>query len=371
MALSPASSLSSLTDDTPELTKDVDLENVYHLVSGVVRDLSLPGGSIFLPSEAQTEMEKIEKLLVGGACRPNHKVAVVGRTGMSFQLLFSNLSFLRAASPLSAADMGGACTSVVTEISYQEGSEAVATVLFKTRQQWETELRHLVTDVHDANNPDSLGKLANIYPDRQDLKKMGTVEKQEMLPEQSKELESSLIDNLLDDPAVKDKLGNTSTVSGTPKDIREKLKPFWAAATWPQGDYHSAAASETHLGTVDENTTVSSICFSCSNNSRAESICQNERGKRTLPIPNNDIFQSNESFIEGSAVPVFEALKSGIKGALAECVELVQAELLRRVRVIVTVITADDKCPSFLAKVRADKEESIFEMMDSLKARVQ
>ncbi|KAK7027222.1 hypothetical protein R3P38DRAFT_2942002 [Favolaschia claudopus] len=224
MALSPASSLSSLTDDTPELTKDVDLENVYHLVSGVVRDLSLPGGSISLPSEAQIEMEKIEKLLVGGAYRPNHKVAVSGKSTL--------LNALLGCSVLSAADMGGACTSVVTEISYQEGSEAVATVLFKTRQQWETELRHLVTDVHDANNPDSLGKLANVCS-RQDLKKMGTVEKQEMLPEQSKELESSLIDNLLDDPAVKDKLGNASTVSGTPKDIREKLKPFWGAATWP------------------------------------------------------------------------------------------------------------------------------------------
>ncbi|KAK7016479.1 hypothetical protein R3P38DRAFT_3202631 [Favolaschia claudopus] len=255
MALSPASSLSSLTDDTPELTKDVDLENVYHLVSGVVRDLSLPGGSISLPSEAQIEMEKIEKLLVGGAYRPNHKVAVVGRTGGGLRLLpplfvligapgsgkSTLLNALLGCSVLSAADMGGACTSVVTEISYQEGSEAVATVLFKTRQQWETELRHLVTDVHDANNPDSLGKLANIYPESvatifqliQTQKQMGTVEKQEMLPEQSKELESSLIDNLLDDPAVKDKLGNASTVSGTPKDIREKLKPFWGAATWP------------------------------------------------------------------------------------------------------------------------------------------
>ncbi|KAK7002503.1 hypothetical protein R3P38DRAFT_3043280 [Favolaschia claudopus] len=205
---SPLSSIASINDEVNESVEDTELKQAFHLVSDVVERLKIVEN---VAPERQHDMHDTIQLLGDGALQANHKVAVSGKSTL--------LNAVLGCSLLSVSDMGAACTSVVTEVSYGAGPHVLATVVYKTRQQWELDLKLLLADVQDAG--DSADN--DVLYARQNLRQVETVDW----------CAPSLLGTLLDDEAVKSKLDTTTTVSSDAKEMGQQLQLLWQDYLWP------------------------------------------------------------------------------------------------------------------------------------------
>ncbi|KAJ7814970.1 hypothetical protein B0H14DRAFT_3878507, partial [Mycena olivaceomarginata] len=149
-SLSPLSSLTPGPDDEHQ-DQDFDTsaaeifppENAYGLVLDVIRALESQIADVQLAPERQQDLTDSMKLLGRRASQKPYKVAIVGRTGCGKSTLLNALLQRRL---LPTSGKGAACTSVVTEISYSDGPEIIAKILYKSPAQWKLELDHLVAD---------------------------------------------------------------------------------------------------------------------------------------------------------------------------------------------------------------------------------
>ncbi|KAJ7480387.1 hypothetical protein B0H11DRAFT_2024898 [Mycena galericulata] len=234
-SLSPLSALTALTDDEDEadahepVRDKTGAEEAYGLVLEVVEDLQTRFDSVQLPPERRQDLTDTMKLLGVRASQKPYKVAIVGRTGSGKSTL---LNALLQCSLLPTSGKGAACTSVVTEISYGDGREITARILYKSPEQWKIELNHLVADAleEEADDEESEDtspayqareKLYQIYPHLRQL-----------------DVTVWNADSLLADPAVSNHLGKEPTISGSDGgDFGKKLEQFLSScggrAIWP------------------------------------------------------------------------------------------------------------------------------------------
>ncbi|KAJ7920348.1 hypothetical protein B0H13DRAFT_1987178 [Mycena leptocephala] len=169
------------------------------------------------------------KLLGVRASQKPYKVAIVGRTGASGKSTLFNALLQCSLLPTSAN--GAACTSVVTEISYGDGREITARILYKSPEQWKIELNHLVADALEEEADDEESEdTSPAYQAREKLYQSSSLRQLDVTVWNA--------DSLLADPAVSDHLGKEPTIPGSDGgDFGKKLEQFLSScggrAIWP------------------------------------------------------------------------------------------------------------------------------------------
>ncbi|KAJ7940096.1 P-loop containing nucleoside triphosphate hydrolase protein [Mycena leptocephala] len=260
-SLSPLSALTALSDDEDEEAPVPSLpETAVHeaygkvviftlircaytrldIVIDIIGNLERQISAVGLGTERREDLMDSLQLLRRRASQKPYKVAFVGRTGPLFislplSIVNSSLFFfflgsgkstllnaLLQHSLLPTSGKGAACTSVVTEISYSEGSKITAKILYKTPAQWKVELNHLIADALETNayceESTETSQLSPAYQAR---------EKLHQIYPHLRELDAAMwdADSLLSDPAVSDYLGEEPTISATDhEDFGKKLE---------------------------------------------------------------------------------------------------------------------------------------------------
>ncbi|KAJ7822388.1 hypothetical protein B0H14DRAFT_3146386 [Mycena olivaceomarginata] len=203
-SLSPLSSLTPGPDEDQD--QDFDLptsaaENAYGLVLDVIRDLERQIAGVQLAPERQQDLTDSMKLLGRSASQKPYKVAIVGRT----------------------------------EISYKDGRDITAKILYKSPAQWKLELDHLVADALEANadfeESAATSHLSPAYQAREKLYQIYPHLRDSNVVEWN-------ADSLLADPTVSDYLGKEPIISASDhedfgKELEQCLSSCGDRTIWP------------------------------------------------------------------------------------------------------------------------------------------
>ncbi|KAJ7459046.1 hypothetical protein B0H11DRAFT_2060184 [Mycena galericulata] len=100
------------------------------------------------------------------SCVPTFKFAFIGRTGSGKSTLLNSLLGDRIL-PTSAS---GACTSAVTEITYQDTDAIDSTIVFQSKEEWLQKVNHFLEDVRANSDSSEKSKetLRSVYPHLQE-----------------------------------------------------------------------------------------------------------------------------------------------------------------------------------------------------------
>ncbi|KAJ6623891.1 hypothetical protein B0H10DRAFT_2008729 [Mycena sp. CBHHK59/15] len=178
------------------------LDIVIDIIGNLERQISAVG----LGTERREDLMDSLQLLRRRASQKPYKVAFVGRTGPFGKSTLLNALLQHSLLPTSGK--GAACTSVVTEISYREGSKITAKILYKTPAQWKVELNHLIADALETNA---------YCEESTETSQLSPLIRPEKNSTSLRELDAAMwdADSLLSDPAVSDYLGEEPTISAT------------------------------------------------------------------------------------------------------------------------------------------------------------
>ncbi|KAJ7651598.1 Dynamin family-domain-containing protein [Mycena polygramma] len=208
--------------DLTDLDGDEDEDwTVSHPVN--VRDFVIPAAQELaklveafpnIPHEQQRVWARAVSRLQAQSSVPSYKFALIGKTGAGKSTLL-NCLLGESILPSSAA---GACTSAITEISYEDSDEITATILFKSKKELEEEFTELLDDINNLDaleSAKSRDRLLMIYPQLE-----------------NKDMTAVTVAQLMKMEPVKNRPGTTHKVPPSdPDNFRTNLEDYLSSST--------------------------------------------------------------------------------------------------------------------------------------------
>ncbi|KAF8215849.1 hypothetical protein K438DRAFT_613145 [Mycena galopus ATCC 62051] len=136
---------SDLTEMSVDEPPRISAKRAYDRIVPVLQEFTKIVDNITLPQEWRDEWKETMRSITTKATEKPYKVAIVGRTGAGKSTLLNALLHEQ----ILAASASGACTAVVTEISYEDVDNFKAIVEFIPSEEWRKDLCWLMTNAKD------------------------------------------------------------------------------------------------------------------------------------------------------------------------------------------------------------------------------
>ncbi|KAJ7269398.1 Dynamin family-domain-containing protein [Mycena haematopus] len=138
------SSLTEMSEDEVETVKKpppISAQKAYEYLVPLIQRFNATVEKIMLPKELREDWNNSTTSIASKAIQKSYKVAIAGKSTLLNALLHNQVL---------SASASGACTAVVTEISYKNVKNVEAVVEFIAEEDWTKALCRLIEDANDT-----------------------------------------------------------------------------------------------------------------------------------------------------------------------------------------------------------------------------